>query len=632
MDAISLLTPNNTLCAQPHVGIVNTLVSVLMQALLAAQCQIATESYWPMDYGDEALTKGVEKYDFVVIGAGSAGSVVASRLSENPKWRVLVLEAGGDPPIESEIPRLFFGVQHSNYTYNYFSERNERFCLATPDERCYWPRGKFIGGSGAINAMLYLRGNRQDYDQWLAEGNAGWGFNDVWPYFEKSIRPTGNSTHPQGYVTLNEYPVYEKDLYSTIYNGAEELGVPKVDDFIEGSYLGYATVKSTVSNGQRMSTGKTYLGKVTERPNLKVIKNAQVTKLHFDANHEHVILVEYMLRDKYLMAAEVGKEVVLSAGTIDSAKLLMLSGIGPRSLLQSFDIPVKHDLPIGENLQDHVYVPVFWRAYENLSESLTELQILDNIYQYLIHRSGPFSTTGTAPLTAFLQTDTNGTFEPYPNLEIHHITVVRGDFIGLEVYLRCIPIAERYHPYFREIVEKSHLLGMYVTLAQPISKGVLKLKSSDYLDKPIIDANYLSSPDEVDTLLKGLDYTMRLEKTNAFRKSRTEIAHIPIEECDKHEFKSREYWKCYIKYFSSTLYHHVGTVKMAPSTDPTGCVDHHLKLHGVDNLRVVDASIMPKVPSCNTNAPTIMIAERASDFIKTEWVKDAKAYDDHSEL
>uniref|UniRef100_A0A1B0BFS6 Glucose-methanol-choline oxidoreductase C-terminal domain-containing protein n=1 Tax=Glossina palpalis gambiensis TaxID=67801 RepID=A0A1B0BFS6_9MUSC len=234
MDAISLLTPNNTLCTQPHVGVVNAMVSVLMQALLAAQCQIATD----------------------------------------------------------------------------------------------------------------------------------------------------------------------------------KLGVPKVDDFVEGSYLGYATVKSTVSNGQRMSTGKTYLGKVMDRPNLK---------------------------------------------------------------------------------------------------------LLNFILMKIKNTRGPFSTTGTAPLTAFLQTDANENFEPYPNLEIHHITVVRGDFIGLDVYLRCIPIAERYRPYFRAIVEKSHLLGMYVTLAKPLSKGVLKLKSSDYRDKPIIDANYLSSPEEVDTLLKGLDYTMRLEKTNAFR-------------------------------------------------------------------------------------------------------------------
>uniref|UniRef100_A0A1A9WGI4 Glucose-methanol-choline oxidoreductase N-terminal domain-containing protein n=1 Tax=Glossina brevipalpis TaxID=37001 RepID=A0A1A9WGI4_9MUSC len=632
MDALNLLAPNNTLCTQPNVGIVNTMVSMLVQALLTAQCQISSDNYWPKDYGDEALESGIEKYDFVVIGAGSAGSVVASRLSENPEWSVLVLEAGGNPPIESQIPRLFPGVQHSNYTYNYFLEPNERYCLATKDKRCYWPRGKSIGGSGAINAMLYIRGNRQDYDQWLTNGNTGWGFDDVWPYFEKSTRPTGNSTHPQGYVTLNEYPVYEKDIFSMIYNGAEELGVPKVDDFTEGNYLGYAIVKSTVRNGERMSTGKSYLGKVAERPNLKVIKNAQVTRLHFDTNQKRVTLVEYMLRDKHLMTVEVHKEVILSAGTIDSAKLLMLSGVGPRSLLQSLEIPVKHDLPIGKNLQDHIYVPVFWRSYENLAESINESQILDSIYQYLIHRRGPLSTTGTASLTAFLKTDSDESIELYPDIEIHHVTINRGDFIGLNIYLKNVAIAERYHPYFREIVEKSHLVTMDIILAKPISKGVLKLKSSNYQDKPIIDANYLSSSEEIDTLLKGLNHSMRLEKTNAFRNSRSQIAHIPIEECDKYEFKSRDYWKCYIKYFTSTVYHHVGTVKMAPRDDSTGCVDHHLKLHGVDNLRVVDASIMPTIPSCNTNAPTIMIAERASDFIKAKWLKNFEHFNNHNEL
>ncbi|XP_037814919.1 glucose dehydrogenase [FAD, quinone]-like [Lucilia sericata] len=602
-------------CSIASVGVMSSLVALLVQSLYKAQCNISSTDYFPEDYAETALKEGLESYDFVVVGAGSAGSVVASRLSENPNWNVLVLEAGGDPPQESEIPSFFFTLQNTNYTYSYLTEPNDRSCKAFNDNKCHWPRGKFIGGTGGINGMLYVRGNRFDYDRWQQEGNTGWGYDDVLPYFEKSIRPVGNQSHPQGYVTLNEFPRFEEDIFSMIFEGSRELGIPRVKEFAEGSYIGYSHVKGTIQNGLRATTGKGYLGKVSQRPNLKVIKNAQVTKLQFDSKGQTVKSVEFVLQQQYKLKVPVKREVVLSAGTIDSPKLLMLSGVGPTNKLKPLNIPVIQNLPVGENLQDHVIILIFLRLPANATD---QKQLLDGIYQYLIHKKGPLSAHGTASLTGFINTDLFSE-SVYPDMEFHHIMIRRGDIIGLDTLLNGFRVKEQLRPFFRENVQNFDVLTMFAVLAHPKSLGNITLKSSSPLEPPIINANYLSAPEDAEVLLKGMEYIMSLEQTQAFRQKQAEILHIPLKECDQYEFKSQQYWRCYFTYFSSTCYHHVGSVKMGPVDDARTCVDPRLKVKGVKNLRVIDASIMPHVTSGNTNAPTIMIAEKASDLIKEDW-------------
>lgn len=518
---------------------------------------------------------------------------------------------------------MFFGIQHTEFTYPYYVEPNGRSCKAFKNDQCHWPRGKVIGGSGAINAMLFVRGNRFDYDRWSKEGSDGWSYDEIWPYFEKLVRPVGNETHPQGYVMVNEFPHFDEDIGDILFKGSSELGVPTVEEFIEGSYIGYSRIKGTINNGHRASTGKGHLGKVSHRPNLKVIKNAQVTKLIFDSTGKRVEAIEFNLRQKHQLKVNVNREAILSAGTIDTPKVLMLSGVGPQKELDAFNIPVIHDLPIGENLQDHVLIQVYWRLPGNPYD---QKQLLDAVYQYLIHNRGPFTAHGPTSITGFINTN----FEKnnvYPDIELHHLIIRRGDLLGLDQLIGGFNVKDELKAELLNTVKDYDILVMFAILAHPKSVGNLQLKSNSPQDPPLIKADYLSASEDVEVLLRAMQYLMKLEQTQAFREKQVELLHIPLEECDQYQFKSENYWKCYFSYFSSTCYHHVGTVKMGAANDESACVDSCLKLKGTDNLRVIDASVMPYVTSGNTNAPTAMIAEKASDLIKEYWSASSDSND-----
>ncbi|XP_049311633.1 glucose dehydrogenase [FAD, quinone] [Bactrocera dorsalis] len=604
-------------CAAQSVGTFNNLVTTLIQTLLVAQCEIS--SLWPKDYAVHALEHGLDTYDFVVVGAGSAGSVMASRLSENPNWKVLVLEAGGDPPQESEVPNLSLALQHTNYTWNYLTEYSDNACWGFVDRRCYLPRGKMIGGTGAINNMLYVRGNRRDYDRWAKAGNEGWGWDDVLPYFERSVRKVGSDKHPQGYVTVNTFPVTDPELEQMIYAGSAELGIPRVHVFTEGSETGYSNIPGNTRNGRRTSTGKGHLAQVANRPNLQVIKNARVTKLNFDKTGKNVHSVSFVLQDKYKLKVDVSKELVLSAGAIDSPKLLMLSGVGPAKHLADLNIPLIHDLPIGDNLQDHVHILTFFKLNENKSSAWTKEDSLNSTFNYLIYRKGPLSAQGSASLTGFVNTLKNS---PYPDISVHHYFYRRGNFAELQLLLNGPDFNDVFKNTLLKALETADILIVLNILSHPKSKGQIRLRSTDYKDTPKLIPNYFSEPEDMNTLLRAMRFQEQLLKTSAYRAMNATLLLPPIDECDTHEPQSDEYWRCYMKYFSSTTYHVSGTVKMAPETDETSCVNSRLLLDGCGNVRVTDASIIPQIPSANINAATIMIAEKAVDFIREDWLEE----------
>lgn len=527
-----------------------------------------------------------------------------------------------------QLPALFFALQHSEYMWNYYTEPSDTACLAMKDRRCYWPRGRMLGGSGAANAMLYVRGNRRDFDDWAALGNTGWSYDEVLPFFERSVRSAAaaaaaaadNATHPLGYTVLEQFELQNAAIRQMISDAGVELGVPNVTQFVDGSFVGTATVPGTVQRGQRATTAKTYLSRVADRANLQVVKHAQVTQLHFDAAGERVEAVSFV-RNKRSYRVPIAREAVLSAGAIGSPALLLRSGIGARDQLESLQLPVVKELPgVGNNLQDHVLVPLFMQLDADDAVPATQREILKDVYDYLMERNGSLAAHGIAPLVSFVNTANSSSDPRYPDVEMHHLYFQRGRQDMLQSLLAGFSLQEQYMRPLHEQLAQSHLLCIFVLLAQPQAVGQLRLRSADYRDPPVLISNYLTQPADVETLLRGIRHQEALERSAAYRQHRIQMLHLPIAECDAaHEFRSDDYWKCYAKYFSTTCYHLTSSVKMSPANDSDGCVGPRLQLHGVSNLRVADASIMPKVISANTNAATIMIGERAAEFIAQDW-------------
>uniref|UniRef100_A0A1I8MUI4 Glucose-methanol-choline oxidoreductase N-terminal domain-containing protein n=1 Tax=Musca domestica TaxID=7370 RepID=A0A1I8MUI4_MUSDO len=603
-------------CSALSVGAVNTLVSLLVEGILTAQCNISNRTLWPEDYAEQALNHGLAGYDFVVIGGGSAGSAVASRLSENSNWSVLLLEAGDDPPQESELPIFSSELLNSKAAYHYTLEANNVSCKAFKNNQCRWSRGNCLGGTGSINGMVYVEGTPENHDLWCSQGSKGWCYDELRQFYTKAKTPQGNSSHPLGYVVLNPANATDMEFVELVTSAWDELRQNRLTQFGDENYLHYNFANVTFANGHRWSTGKSYLGKVRQRPNLKVIKNARVTKLQFDKEHEKLLSVEFVVREKRTMKVQVNKEAILSAGALESPKLLMLSGIGPFSHLRRLNIPLRHNLPVGRNLQDHVVLNLYFKMPPSPSSSGSN--DLDGIYEYLMHGTGPLASFATGQLTAYLKTDKNTTTTS-KNMHSYLVAMKKGSFQQLELSAQVSGLKDELKNFLRQQLEHHDIFVVYILLAQPKSRGSIKLKTSSSKDPPIIDAGYLTQTEDKLILMSGIEYALNLLETSSFRERQIELLRIPLPECDGYQFKSLEYWHCFMEHFSSTGYHFAGTIKMGAKEDNITCVDPELRVKGVRNLRVADASIMPRVTSHNTNAPTIMIGEKAADMIWKQW-------------
>jgi choline dehydrogenase-like flavoprotein len=525
-------------------------------------------------------------HDYVIVGGGSAGCVLAARLTEDPNVKVCLLEAGPvDKSVLIHCPAglaLLAQNGHANWAFETVPQPGLN------GRRGYQPRGKVLGGSSSVNAMVYIRGQREDYDHWAELGNPGWGYDDLLPYFKKSEHNErgADAFHGTG-GPLNVMDLRSPNRFGPIFvEAAQQAGYVHNPDFNGATQEGVGRYQVTHRNGERCSAAKAYLTPVLNRPNLQVITDAHATRVLFEG--ARATGVEYRSGGQ-LHTAMASAEVLLCAGALQSPQLLMLSGIGPGAHLQQHGISVRHDLPgVGANLHDHVDAVQVYNTpglTELFGLSFTGLiNVVKGIFEWRNHRRGML-TTNFAEAGGFIKSDPA---EATPDLQLHFVIGKLIDHGRKTVF--------------------GHGYSCHVCLLRPKSRGSLKLASADPKAAPLIDPNFLSDPDDVQRLVRGFKQMRQLLQSPALAGYRG--AELPLSAVAKTDAEIESF----LRNYSDTIYHPVGTCKMGSDADAV--VDAHLRVHGVQGLRVVDASIMPRLVSGNTNAPTIAIAEKAADLIK----------------
>ncbi len=530
-------------------------------------------------------------YDYIVVGAGSAGCVVANRLSADPDKRVLLLEAGGrDRSPWLHVPVGYFKTLHNPRT---------DWCYKTqPDpglngRSIDWPRGKTLGGSSAINGLIYIRGHRADYDHWRQLGNAGWSFTDVLPYFKRAENQErgGDDYHGTGGPLSVSDMRFESRICDAFIAAAEEIGIPRNDDFNGPELEGAGYFQLTTRDGWRCSTATAYLKPIRHRRNLDVVTHALVDGLVFDDDDGLAARGISFSVGGVSRVAELrtGGTAVLSAGAIGSPQILQVSGIGPGKLLSDVGVRVRLDLSgVGANLQDHLQIRMVYKVnVPTLNDQINNFfrRMLIGI-EYMARRTGPMAM-GASQVCVF--TKTRPELE-IPNIQFH-FQPLSADKPGIEM-----------HPFS----------GVTASVCQlrPESRGRIEIVSPRAADYPAIHPNYLSTAIDRQTAAAAMGVTRRLMATRALEPFVVEEM-VPGSEAQTDDELLES-----ARNISQTIYHPVGTCKMG--SDPESVVDDRLRVHGVKGLRVVDASIMPTIASGNTNAPAIMIGEKAADLIRED--------------
>jgi choline dehydrogenase len=518
--------------------------------------------------------------DYVIVGAGSAGCVLANRLTEDPDVRVLLLEAGGkDRSLNIKIPAAFANQFHTKLDWDFHTEPEP----ACEGRSLYVPRGKVLGGSSSMNAMLYVRGRPLDYDLWEAAGATGWGWANVLPYF---LKAENNERGPSEFHGVGG-PLNVADqrsprpLNAKFLAAAEAVGIPRVDDYNGPEQDGASMFQVTQRGGRRWSTADGYLRPALSRPNLEVVTGAHALGLEWDG--ERVAGVRYARRARPARVAHAEREVILAAGAIGSPQLLLLSGIGPAAHLGEVGVQVRHDLPgVGQRLQDHPYVTVLFEVRDQ--QTLYGADKPKPLAEWLLRRSGPL-TSSVAEVTAFVRTR--------PGLPAADISFHIG-----ALYFEDHGAAEF----------DGHAATLGPVLVSTKSRGRVWLRSADPRDKPRILTNALAERDDVDSLVAAVKLARAMAQSPP-------LADTVVRELKPGvEFASDEEIEASVRRRVELLYHPVGTCAMGSGSDAV--LDPELRVRGVPGLRVVDASVMPSIPGGNTNAPTIMVAERAADLIR----------------
>lgn len=562
------------------------------------------------------------EYDFIIVGAGSAGSVVANRLSGNSDWNVLLIEAGRPENYIMNVPIMATLFQLSDANWKYKMEPSDSVCLGMENRQCTCPRGKVVGGTSVVNFMIYTRGNKRDYNYWEELGNSGWGYKDVLPYFleieDMTIPELAKDTryHSTGGEVTISYNSFRTPLAEAFVEGGRELG-HRIVDYNGETQTGFSFLQTTKRNGTRWSASRAFLHPIRNRKNFHLKKRSQVTKILIDPSTKTAYGVEFVHnKKKYVVRAK--REVIVSAGAVNSPQLLMLSGVGPKQHLTELNIPVIEDLSVGYNLMDHPgLIGLTFVVNQSVGLILDEM-LNDNssLVEYLNYHKGPFSVPAGCEGIAFIDTKNPSGVDGDPDLEIL--------FFGASVFseqllFKSLGISEHVYKTVYEPWKNTHSWSGVPLTLKPKSRGRIMLKSSNPFQKPLIYYDLFEDPQDLEIQLLGIKKIMELSNTRAFQKYGSRLHNYPIPDCEHLEFGSDNYWRCVIRHLAIGIWHLSGTCKMGPISDPSSVVDERLRVRGIKRLRVIDASIMPVVPAAHTNFPSMMLGAKGADMVIQDW-------------
>ncbi|XP_074039273.1 glucose dehydrogenase [FAD, quinone] isoform X1 [Leptinotarsa decemlineata] len=557
-------------------------------------------------------TRPDEIYDYIVVGGGAGGSTVAGRLAESEKYKILVIEAGTDEPTVMQVPALNLAFGNSNETsWGYKLDPEPVACRGSPQNRCAWSRAKMLGGCSSHHGLGYVRGVPRNYDDWEAAGNKGWSYKDVLPYFKKS---EGNSEvgrlfssryhGTRGPMTIESYN-YRPEILPDFFEAAKRAGFPISPDTNGEQFIGFSQIQGNMRKGVRVSCAKAFLRPHRNNPYLHVMLNSTATKIIINKD-KVAVGVEFVYKKQYFTVM-ARKEVILAGGIVNTPQLLLLSGVGPKEDLDRVGIKQVHELPgVGKNLTDHVSVGVTLalkklKNYNDLTWNAVQ--------QYQKNRGGPLSAPGLTQLFGRFNSKYADKKGDNPDML----------FMSYGFQAKCSRTGQEHELEDPEHPDAPKTIRISPTLLHPKSRGYISLRSKDPLEAPIIVANYLTESEDQERLLEAVRTLLRIFETTTLLKDKygLELNKTTYGDCStKHKFNSDGYWKCAMLYQTLPGEHQSSSCRMGPPSDRFAVVDNELRVYGIKNLRIADASVIPFPISGNTLATVVMVAEKAADFIK----------------